>query len=359
MATVRVQGVDRTFETLGGESLLEAAIRAGISLPYGCASGNCGLCKARLIEGSVQKTRQHDYVLSQASRARGDFLMCSNQSDGDISIEVDVAQDVATIPMQTIQVKVRQMESVGQGLLRLQLRVPRSQRLRFMAGQYAILTLANEASSESAIASCPCDERFLEFHLRYLPDDAFSEYAFHSLRTGEMVTLHAPGGRFTFNDDSPRSAVFVAFDTGFAAIKGLLEHVTARESEIPMHLYRVCCAREDLYLDNLCRSWADALDEISYTALIIGDSYERWAADELSGLDRVTAMLSQVMDDYPDLSGHDVYACAPESVVEQFERLALNVGLMREQFRAEVIRGNSHTRCLGSIRQSGSTIFKD
>ncbi len=349
MATIRVQGIDRSFETLGEESLLDAAIRAGISLPYGCDAGNCGLCKARLIEGATRKTRQHDYVLSRAQQAHGDFLMCSNQPDGDISIEVEIAQDIASIPTQTLQMKARQVERVGEGLLRLQMRVPRSQRLRFMAGQYGVLTFSNGASSESAIASCPCDERFVEFHLRQLPDDAFSEYAFQSLRTGEMVTLEAPGGRFTFDDDSPRPAVFVAFDTGFAAIKSLLEHVTARESETPMHLYRICCSREDLYLDNLCRSWADALDEISYTSLIIGESYERWAA-ELSGLDRVAAMLTQVADDYPDLSEYDVYACAPEAVVERFEGLALNAGLTRKQFRAEVIRGNSHTRCLGSIR---------
>jgi len=350
MATVRVHGTQRAFETRGEESLLDAAIRAGLSLPYGCGAGNCGLCRARLIDGSVQKTRHHDFSLPQAEQARGDFLMCSNRPDGDVTVEVEMAQDIAAIPMQTLSMKVKQVDVVSEGLIRLQLRVPRSQRVRFMAGQYATLTLENETSSESAIASCPCDERFVEFHLRYLPGDDFSEYAFQSLRAGDGLTLQAPGGRFTFDDDSPRPALFAAFDTGFAAIKSLLEHVTARESEIPIHVYRICCSQEDLYLDNLCRAWADALDEVSYTAMVIGDTFEKWAADELSGLDRVAAMLTQVLEDYPDLSGYDVYACAPEAVVERFEQLALNAGLIREQFRAEIIRGNSHTRCLGSMR---------
>ena len=349
MAIVRFSNTDRSFEIQGGETLLEGAIREGLSLPYGCSSGNCGLCRARLVSGELEPVRHYDYVFTQAERARGEFLMCSNGAAGDVTLEADLDSDGTHIPWQTLQAKVKATKQQGDRLLWLQLRVPRSQRLRFMAGQYAVLTLEGGASSECAIASCPCDARHVEFHIRRLPDDEFSDCVFESLRSGQPVTVEAPGGRFAIDDDSTRPALFIAFDTGFAAIKSMLEHLTARESEQPLFLYRICCGKEDLYMHNLCRSWTDALDEFSYTPLVIEESFTEWAADEMSGMEKVEAMLRQVLDDHPDLSGMDLYVCAPEPVVERFEQLASERQLVRGQFHAEIIRGNSYTRCLGAV----------
>ena len=348
MAIVRLQNADRSFEIQGNETLLEAAIREGISLPYGCSSGNCGLCRARLVKGELKPARHHDFAFTQAEQANGAFLMCSNGAAGDVTLEVALEKDLKAIPRQILQAKVRTAETLGDRLLWLRLRVPRSRRLRFMAGQYATLTLEDGATGDSAIASCPCDERTLDFHIRRLPGDDFSDRAFESLRPGQNVTVEAPGGRFTFDENSGRPALFVAFDTGFAAIKSMLEQLTARESGQPLHLYRICCGKEDLYMHNLCRSWEDALDELSYTPLVIEESFDEWVKDEPSGMDKVETMLRRVVEDHPDLSEMDLYICAPESVVERFDALAAERCLARDQFHAEIIRGNSYTRCLGA-----------
>ncbi|MDE0612152.1 MAG: 2Fe-2S iron-sulfur cluster-binding protein, partial [Gammaproteobacteria bacterium] len=137
MAIVRLRNADRSFEIQGNETLLEAAIREGVGLPYGCSAGNCGLCRARLIEGELKPTRHHDFVFTQAERAHGDFLMCSNGAQSDLTLEVVLEKDPTSIPWQTLQAKVKIAEKLGERLLWLKLRVPRSQRLRFMAGQYA------------------------------------------------------------------------------------------------------------------------------------------------------------------------------------------------------------------------------
>ncbi len=347
MPTVRVRNTEHSFEIQGNESLLEAAIRDGLSLPYGCSSGNCGLCRAQLLEGELQLLRPHDFHFSAAERTQGNFLMCCNSAKSDVTVAADIATDVDTIPTQTLQAKVKSADRISEQLMLLKLRVPRSQRLRFMAGQYAVLSLDDDTTSPGAIASCPCDERFIDFHVRRLPHDAFSENVFSTLRLGSNITVRAPYGRFAFDENSTRPALFIAFDTGFAAIKSILEHVTARESEQMLHLYRICCQKEDLYMDNLCRAWADALDELNYTPLVIGEALEELFDDEATGLDRVATMLEQVTTDHPDLSNYDVYVCAPETVVERFETLARPCGLEREQFHAEIIRGNSYTQCLG------------
>ena len=347
MATVRLQNADRSFETQENEALLEAALREGLNLPYGCSSGNCGLCRARLIRGDVQPVRHHDFVFAQAERARGDFLMCSNSATSDVLIEIHLDENFRSIPLQTLHARVKTLEKMGEHLLWLRLRVPRLQRLRFLAGQYATLTLDNGAASDSAIASCPCDERHLDFHVRRQPGDRFSDSAFESLRPGHSVQVEAPRGRFAYGEGSCRPILFVAFDTGFAPIKSILEQLTARETNQLLHLYRICCGKEDLYLHNLCRSWADALDELTYTPLVIEESFSTWAANEASGMGKVEAMLERLLENHPDLSGMDLYVCAPEPIVERFETLAASHHLVRKQFHAEIIRGNSYTHCLG------------
>ena len=344
MATVRIQGDGRSFPAEGRETLLEAAIRAGVSLPYGCSAGNCGLCRARLAAGETEAVRHHDFAFSAAERAQGYFLLCSRAAAGDVVLALD-DPDAAAIPLQRLQAKVRSAELEGPDLLRLRLRPPRRERLRFLAGQYARLRLGG-AEAEAAIASCPCEERHLDFHLRRRDGDAFSAAVF-GLRPGAPVELEAPLGRFTFDEASPRPAAFIAFDTGFAAVKSILEHVTARESARELQLFRVCCARADLYLDNLCRSWADALDELTYTPLALAEDFAAWETDP-GGLDRLEAPLARIADALGDLSGRDLYVCAPAAVVERFEALARERGLAQGQFRAEVVRGHARAPCLGA-----------
>ena len=344
MATVLIQGDGRSFPAEGRETLLEAAIRAGVSLPYGCSAGNCGLCRARLIAGELTAVRHHDFAFSAAERAQGHFLLCSQAAAGDVVVALD-DPDAAAIPLQRLQAKVRSAELDGPDLMRLRLRPPRRERLRFLAGQYARLRIGG-TEAEAAIASCPCEERHLDFHLRRRDGDAFSDAAF-GLRPGAAVELEAPLGRFTFDEGSPRPAAFIAFDTGFAAVKSILEHLTARESARELRLFRVCCARADLYLDNLCRAWADALDELRYTPLVLAEDFAEWEADP-AGLDRLEALLARIADALGDLSGRDLYVCAPEAVVERFEALARRRGLAREQFHAEVVRGYARAPCLGA-----------
>ena len=345
MATVHIRATGQAFDTQSGEPLLDAAIRSGLSLPYGCSSGNCGLCRATLVTGTISAVRAHDFMLSEAQRARGDFLMCSQAADGDIEIEVAVDDDVTAIPKQTLVAKVRRVECSGEGLMLIQLRVPRTQRLRFLAGQYATLILKDGTLTDSAIASCPCDEQRLDFHIRRLPGDAFSDYVFEQLRVGETLTVEAPSGRFTFDEQAQGPAVFIAFDTGFAAIKSILEHLTAQESTRRIYLHRICCGRRDLYMDNLCRSWADALDEFSYHPHIIDDSFRHWATD-MQGMDKVETILSDLVTEHPDWSQTGVYVCAPEAVGGRLETLLSNQSLSRDRLHSEIIRGNSYSRCL-------------
>ena len=169
-AQVKIIPSGHEYLVEGKDSILEAALRNGISLNYGCDNGNCGLCKARIISGEVQKIHHHDYKLSEAEKQMGYTLMCCYTPLTDLVIEAAEAHSVTDIPLQQIETKVKKLERLHDKLLVVFLQTPRSKTLRFLAGQSATLTLKDGSSAEYFIASCPCDGRLLEFHITNLSE---------------------------------------------------------------------------------------------------------------------------------------------------------------------------------------------
>lgn len=251
-AHVRLQPSGREFFAEGADTILEAALRSGLALNYGCSSGNCGLCKARLVSGQTRRVRHHDYILSEAEKGAGYFLACSHAALTDIVIEALEAGRPEDIPLQDIETKVKAVEILG-NIARVALQTPRSSRLRFLAGQNLTLE-AGDAAADYPIASCPCDDRNLEFHIP--SDDALS-----GLKKGDIVHVRGPFGRFVLQDDSGRQPLFIASGTGFSRVKSLIEHAMALDIYSSIRLVRLA---PDFYLSNLCRSWADALDNFNY-----------------------------------------------------------------------------------------------
>ena len=243
---VELQSGKYTFHVDTFESILDAAIRAGVPLNYGCSNGNCGLCQAKVISGAIAPLRAHDFVIGDADKIQGHALMCSNSCQTDVVIDADVVASASDIPAQQLRIKVRKIDHVSDDLAIITLQVPRSVRLRFLAGQYVRVFDDQQHSHEYAIASCPCDEKRIEFHVRKLVDDAFSSMVFNQLRVGDWLNIQGPYGDFVVDDTQESPIVMIAFDTGFAAIKSLLEHITAQDKERSIFLYWLACGAEGL-----------------------------------------------------------------------------------------------------------------
>ncbi|MBI5611443.1 MAG: 2Fe-2S iron-sulfur cluster binding domain-containing protein [Gammaproteobacteria bacterium] len=314
-AHVQILPSQHEFFVEGSDSLLEAALRAGLALDYGCSNGNCGLCKARLVSGQVKKIRPHDYVLSEADKNAGCILMCSNTAVNDLIVEAREAGGAQDIPLQRIAARVKRVEPLGNEILLLHLQTPRTNRLRFLAGQQVSLGLPdNSLVAEYPVASCPCDDRNLEFHIPRLPGNAFSDYVSKALKPTDVVTVEGPKGTFVFDDESHRPAIFIACDTGFAPIKSLIEHAMALDVAESMQLYWIATDGRH-YLHNLARSWADALDSFGYTPLAGG----------------MNDALARISTDHPWLGEFDVYLAGPEPAVDEIEAALLAHGLPRQQ----------------------------
>ncbi len=326
-AHVRLTPSGHEFFVEGSDNLLEAGLRSGLSLPYGCNDTSCGECSFKLVSGQIRSVREPKYRLSDDEVADGQILGCCCAAVTDVVLDVAEARSSEDIDKQIITAQVSQIETFPDALV-VQAHLADGRRLRFLAGQYVQLQLEDGSSADCAVASCPCDERSLEFHLSTHSNPGFWRHASEQLHSGEMLTARGPRGDFVLNTESGRPLVFVAFDAGFGAIKSLIEHAMALDAAESIHLYRPATAAGKPYLDNLCRAWADALDEFSYCAVTVGKDAD--AVDEVIGA---------IVKDLGSLSGYDVYVCAPQA---QLDRLGMalekKAGALDRQVVIEPVR---------------------
>lgn len=265
----------KDFFVSGNDSILEAALGAGINLNWGCSNGNCGLCKGKILSGKTEKISHHDFKLKESEKTNGTILMCCHTPITNIKIEAEEL-GLETIPKQKVKCKVKNINQIDAEIFELVLQTPRSKRLRFLAGQTVSLTTSDASSKKIQrtlpIASCPCDDRNIQFHIRQDDTDEFSKYLENEIETGDSIIIKGPDGSFNYDDNATGAALFIASGTGFAPIQGLIEHAMAVDNAPTIELLRIQDSPDSPYLDNRCRSWADALDELSYDVVADHDA---------------------------------------------------------------------------------------
>ena len=304
--TVRPSGHE--FFVEGRDTLLQAGLKAGLKLNYGCGNGTCGLCKARVVEGEVVKAMPFDYPLSEAERLQGYTLLCAHSAgSSEIAIETLEAHGPSEIPEQEIAVRVRAVQALDPDTMLLHLQTPRTNRLRFLAGQSVTLfgsAAGVDAQAVYPIASCPCDDRNLHFHIARNPHDAFATLLFEgAYKSGDSITVWGPTGSFVLAEGE-RPLAFVACDTGFAPIKSLIEHAMSLDCAESLSLDWLTTRPDAPYLANQCRAWAAAFDQFRYAA-----HHDREPAN---GARALVAALAAARP----LRTHDVYVAGPAPFVD-------------------------------------------
>ena len=319
------------FQAESGETVLEAALRAGRSPAFGCANGSCGECRARIITGEVEPVRFHDYYITEAEKRAGYALLCSVAPRGDLVVESTEASGVDDIAPQRVRARVTRVEPASDDHAVVHLKVQRARVLRYLSGQRATVRFENVPPCEAWLASCPCDAVNLRIHVRRNAGDAFAGFVFDALRSGARATVEGPIGRFVLDDDSPRGLLFVAFDTGFAPVESLIEHAINLELEVPIRLVRVVRGAGPPYRHNYCRAWADALDDFHYRVVEASAGNESWHT-------LATRVVQAVSSSAPGLDAMDTmdaYVAGPAGFTDACRRLLLESGLPEERLKTD------------------------
>ncbi len=319
----------KQFECSSEESILQAGLRSGIALRYKCINGSCGECKSRLLAGEITPIQHQDLPLSAQEQQQGWFLSCTHAARSDLDILAPLFDTPLQIPQQQIQTRVKRVELLEEAQIAiLTLRTPRSNTLQFLAGQDVVLSHLL-VSKRYPIASCPCNGGELEFHIPRRQKDPFSQLLFSSLKRGESVALEGPHGMFTLDEHSGRHLVFIAWESGFAPVRSLLEHFISLQMSNPVSLYWISSERP--YQHNRARSWSTVLDPYDYQWISPADE----GTDD--GFEHSTEALLQLLQQDLPVEMCDFYIAAPATLLIHLSERLSKLGVAEQQLHASPI----------------------
>ena len=314
-ARVTLEPGGRTFEVGPGETILDAALRAGLALPHGCREGACGSCRLRLLAGRVRYPAGVPPALADAA---GEVIACQAVPEGEVAL---AAPEMPAEAPRRMPVRVERMERLAPDVMGLWLRPPMGAPLRHRAGQYLDVLLPGGRRRGFSIASAP-GAGLIELHVRHRAGGAFTEHVFTRMRPKELLRIEAPLGAFHLREGAGRPVLMVAGGTGFAPLKAMIEHALATGLEVPVTLYWGARDRAGLYLHGLAEGWARAHPgRIRYVPVLSEPRPEdAWAG-------RTGLVHEAVLADHADLSGFDVYVAGPPAMVRAARAAFLARGL--------------------------------
>jgi len=323
---VTIQPSGHTFSTEGDATLLSAALDAGFNLPYGCRNGACGACKGKVLEGAVTHTEYQDHALTDQDLANGLALFCCAQPQTDLVIECPEVGLKAAIQPKVLPCRVEKKVQLAPDVMAMYLKLPANERLQFLPGQYVEFLMKDGARRAFSLANAPFDDQTLELHLRLIPGGKFTEYVFNEMPEKAILRFEGPFGSFTLREESDKPIIFVAGGTGFAPIKGIIEHALHHNCKREMILYWGALAQQDLYMPDLPKQWAAEHANFRFVPVLSEPKPEDgWAG-------RTGFVHQAVLADFPSLSAHQVYCCGAPAMVEAAHRDFSAQGLPEGEF---------------------------
>jgi CDP-4-dehydro-6-deoxyglucose reductase len=305
---ITIKPSNHSFSASEGETILESALREGFVIAYGCRNGACGTCKGRVLEGEVDYGIYQEHALPDEEKRRGHALFCQARPRGDLVIECREISAVRDIPIKTLPCRVQKMERLAPDVMALHLRLPASERLQFLAGQYIDILMKDGKRRSLSMANAPHDDAYLELHLRNY-GGPFSDYVFNRMKEKDILRFEGPLGTFFLREDSDKPIILLASGTGFAPIKAIIEHALFKGISRSITLYWGGRVRGDLYLNALAERWQRDHGIRYIPVLSEALPEDRWTG-------RTGFVHRAVMEDLPDLSAHQVYACGSPLMVE-------------------------------------------
>jgi CDP-4-dehydro-6-deoxyglucose reductase len=286
------------------ETILEAGIRHGFTMPYSCRDGVCGACKGRILQGEVDYGEYQPFALTDGEKAQGMALFCRSKPKTDLVIESHEATSSADIPVKTLPCRVQKMVRLTDDIMVLYLMLPSNERMQFLAGQYIDILQKDDKPRSFSLANAPHDDEFLELHIRNIPGGKFTQHVFNGMKERDILRIKGPLGSFRLHEDSDKPILFIASGTGFAPVKAIIEHALQLGVQRPMHFYWGVRKQADLYMLEKIEQWKS--HGIKFTPVV---SDEAWPG-------RGGFVHQAVLEDFTDLSGYQVYACGSPVMVE-------------------------------------------
>ena len=313
------------------ETLLDACLREGLAMPFDCRNGGCGVCKCTVLHGDVEVGPHQESALSQAERDAGRVLACVAKPRSDVEIEYEPVASVVP-PSRVHQARVVAMDRLAPDVMRVMLDVEGGTSLPFYAGQYINILLEDGQKRSFSFATAPHVKGPIELHVRLVEGGKFTTHVFERMKVGDIVRFEGPVGSFFLREEGAKPIIFVAGATGFAPVKSMVEHALHAGLKRPMVLYWGTRKLEDMYLRELPERWAREHPNFRFVPVLS----EPAAGDGWTG--RTGLVHEAILADYPDLAGHQIYACGSVKMVEAAHPAFTSHGLKPDDCFSDAFR---------------------
>ena len=328
--TVKPSG--RTYAALVDETLLAAAMRSGIGLPYGCKDGACGSCKCKKLEGTITQGTHQLKALSVEEAARGFILTCCATALTDVVLESRNVTDESAFPIKKMPTRVASLVKATHDVMVVRLQLPAADVFKYHAGQYVEFLLRDGDRRAYSMANAPhtqLDNPGVELHVRHMPGGKFTDHVFSAMKEKEILRVEGPFGSFYLREDSAKPMVLLASGTGFAPIKAIIEHLQFKGITRPAVLYWGARRPADLYMHDWVLSKLAEMPNLTYVP-VVSDALpeDAWAG-------RTGFVHNAVLQDLADFSGYQVYACGAPIVVDSAQSAYALAGLPDDEFYAD------------------------
>ena len=318
-----------TFQVNADETVLDAAIRHGIGLPYGCRNGACGSCKGTIVSGEFDYGVYQERTLKDEEKAQGKALFCVGKPLSNMTLNVKEIGGTGDIQLRTLPCRVEKKEMVAPDVAILSLKLPAQERLQFLAGQYLDILLKDGKRRSFSMANAPHHDQLVELHMRLIPGGQFTNYVFNEMRDRAILRFEGPLGTFFLREDSDKPIIFMAGGTGFAPIKAVIEHALYTHIDREMVLYWGCRSLQDIYMPQLPVAWQREHPNFTFIPVLSDPKPE----DNWQG--RSGFVHQAIVDDFASLAGYQVYACGAPIMIELGQLAFTAKGLPTDEFFAD------------------------
>ena len=316
---ITIASSGRQFSARPGETVLNAALRHGVVLPYSCKNGTCASCKCRVVDGQVNYPYNPPSALAFEDLYGGWALSCQAVAEGDLVIEASELEQVADIPVRKLPARVDSLEKFTPEIMRLRLKLPKAARLQFLAGQYIDIIQADGKRRAFSIASAPSETDFIELHIKHVSGGGFTGHVFEDMQPREILRFEGPLGTFFIRRGSHRPMIMMGGGTGFAPLKSMVEELIESGDSRPVHLFWGVQSESDLYARELITEWETAHPALRFTPVLM-EPDSHWPGER--GL-----VHEAVVRTVADLADHEVYMSGPPAMVNAGRSAFIGAGV--------------------------------
>lgn len=303
---VEIESSGHRFTAEADETLLDAALRQGIGLPYGCRNGACGSCIATLVSGEVDYPEGHPDVDYEADQV----VICKARARSDLRLKVREVSANADITIKTLPCRAEHLKRLSHDVMQVLLKLPESERLQFLAGQYIEFILKDGRRRAFSIANAPHQDEYLELHIRHVPGGSFTGHVFDEMKDRALLRIEGPLGTFYLREDSDRPILMMAGGTGIAPLKGMIDHAQYIGIDRPVHLFWGVSSKRDLYLQDEPRRWQQGSNQFNYTPVLTDPQPD----DHWEG--KTGLVMDALLEAHPNLGDYDIYMSGPPAMIE-------------------------------------------